>query len=375
MKIVFVTSRYPTENNPYNHMFVHMRCVEFLKMGHDVQVYVPSGDNTKYVYEGVAVEKIAAKDIAKKLDERSIIYIHLLNITPIPHLNGWYIYKHILQKKLPYIMYVHGNEVQKHSAREFDITKGFIDFLKRLKKDFYAMPRMESFVRKTKDLQGSRYVFPSLWMKGEMERNLDIKLDNYHIIPNGIDTDLFEFHSNFSKAKKFITIRPLSSKKYAVDIAIKLMGHLPEDCTLDIYGKGEFQDEYEALIKSLGLEKRVKILNTFIERKNLNATLSNYGVFLSPTRMDAQGVMMCEAMASGLLTISSDNTAIPEFIVDEQNGILIDNVNYSNCEKIIKVLSSKEIYDEIALAARESMVLINLKNTADLELNILEKKS
>ena len=67
MKIVFVTSRYPTENNPYNHMFVHMRCVEFLKMGHDVQVYVPSGDNTKYVYEGVAVEKIAAKEIAKKL--------------------------------------------------------------------------------------------------------------------------------------------------------------------------------------------------------------------------------------------------------------------------------------------------------------------
>ncbi len=64
--------------------------------------------------------------------------------------------------------------------------------------------------------------------------------------------------------------------------------------------------------------------------------MSNYGVFLSPTRMDAQGVMMCEVMASGLLTISSDNTAIPEFIVDEQNGILIDNVNYSNCEKIIR---------------------------------------
>ncbi len=73
------------------------------------------------------------------------------------------------------------DEVQKHSAREFDITKGFIDFLKRLKKDFYAMPRMESFVRKTKDLQGSRYVFPSLWMKRGNGKNLDIKLDNYQL--------------------------------------------------------------------------------------------------------------------------------------------------------------------------------------------------
>lgn len=354
-------------------MFVHMRCVEFLKMGHDVQVYVPSGERIDYIYEGVSISKMSAKEIANQLIDGSIIYIHLLNITPIPSLNGWFIYKHILRKKLPYVMYVHGNEVQKHSAREFDVTVGFIDFLKRLKKDFYAMPRMETFVKKTKSIKGSEYIFPSLWMKEEMEKNLNIKLDSYHVIPNGIDTDLFQFHTNFDKAKKFITIRPLSSKKYAVDIAIHLMSYLPEDCTLDIYGKGNFQTEYEDLIKQLGLEKRVKILNTFIERKNLNSTLRNYGVFLSPTRMDAQGVMMCEAMASGLLTISSDNTAIPEFIKDGHNGILIDNMNYGDCEKIKSVLESKSKFNEITNNARLSMDLINLENTARLESDILEK--
>jgi glycosyltransferase involved in cell wall biosynthesis len=33
--------------------------------------------------------------------------------------------------------------------------------------------------------------------------------------------------------------------------------------------------------------------------------------------MDTQGVSMCEAMSSGLVCISSDNSAIPEFLPDD----------------------------------------------------------
>lgn len=371
-KIVFITSRYPSKNNPYNHMFVHMRCVEFKKMGHDVVVYVPSKERVTYIHEGVNVVKMPANLITKKINKEDKIFIHLLNITPIPSVNGWYIYRYILKNNLPFVMYVHGNEVQKHSAREFDVTIGFIDLLKRLKKDFYAIPRIRSFVAQTKDLSKSEYIFPSVWMKNELESNLNVKLQKFHIIPNGIDTELFKFHSNYEKSKKIITIRPLSSKKYAVDVAIKLMSYLPEDYTLDIYGKGVFQQEYEQLIQHLGLEDRVKILNNFIERQQLNSTLSNYGVFLSPTRMDAQGVMMCEAMASGLLTISSNNTAIPEFISDQVTGLLIDNENIeADVKKILAILSSKECFNEVVGKARSKMEGIRLYETAKKELDVI----
>lgn len=37
------------------------------------------------------------------------------------------------------------------------------------------------------------------------------------------------------------------------------------------------------------------------------------GVMLIPTRQDAQGVSMCEAICSGLVVVTSDNTANPEF--------------------------------------------------------------
>lgn len=45
---------------------------------------------------------------------------------------------------------------------------------------------------------------------------------------------------------------------------------------------------------------------------------------LIPTRQDAQGVSMCEAMMSGLVPVTSNNTAIPEY-VPENCGYLTNN--------------------------------------------------
>ena len=47
---------------------------------------------------------------------------------------------------------------------------------------------------------------------------------------------------------------------------------------------------------------------------------------LIPTRQDAQGVSMCEAMSSGLVPVTSNNTAIPEY-VNESCGYLGNNVD------------------------------------------------
>ena len=43
--------------------------------------------------------------------------------------------------------------------------------------------------------------------------------------------------------------------------------------------------------------------------------------------MDAQGVSMCEAMSSGLIPITSNNTAIPEFVTHKKTGFLTESVN------------------------------------------------
>jgi len=74
------------------------------------------------------------------------------------------------------------------------------------------------------------------------------------------------------------------------------------------------------------LEPLRKFANVTIERRFLTqgeiATLhGEYGIFLVPTRMDAQGVSRDEAMSSGLVPVTNAVAAITEF-VDESCGIL-----------------------------------------------------
>ena len=51
--------------------------------------------------------------------------------------------------------------------------------------------------------------------------------------------------------------------------------------------------------------------------------------------MDSQSVTLSEALSSNLICISSNNTAIPEFIKRNKNGFLIDN-SYYEFEKLIQ---------------------------------------
>ncbi|ADY29184.1 glycosyl transferase group 1 [Cellulophaga lytica DSM 7489] len=353
-------------------MFVHMRCLEMLKQGVEIVVYVPSTIAHTYVYEGITVNCLPSKDIIKHLTNKDKLYLHLLNIYPFSKKNGWIIYKHILDKHIPAVFYVHGSEVQKYGSRIFEFRYRIKDFLIWLKKDFLVIPKMKVFVKTALKRENIKFIYPSIWMKEDMEVNLGVAIPYFKIIPNGIDVDLFSYQETYENRYKMLTLRPLSSKKYAVDIAIKIMSFLPNNYTLDIYGKGFYKKQYLEQIKALKLEDRIKINSSFIDRNDLNSFFSKYGVFLCPTRMDAQGVTMCEAMATGLLTVSSLNTAIPEFITHLDNGIIGNNLE-AIAKNIIDNTESMEKYKNITIRARKSMENIAIHKTVAREIEVFCK--
>lgn len=353
-------------------MFVHMRCAEMIRQGIEVEVFVPSTQNKTYEYEGVEVKMMPTKEIVKNISTDSVLYLHLLNIYPFSKSDGWHIYKRIIKNNIPFAMYVHGSEVQKFLSRTFDFNLSASTFLKWFKKDILVIPKMKKFVTKTKGRKNTKYIFPSYWMKDELEKNLSTRIEDFQIIPNGIDTELFHYHNCFDNRFKMLTLRPLSGKKYAVDIAIDVVKYLPDNYTLTIFGKGKFQKKYEQQIKDNKLEKRVVIKNSFIERGDLNNVFSKYGIFLSPTRMDAQGVTMCEAMASGLLTASNNNTAIPEFITHGVSGIL-GETSKEIAEGIMQAAESEIKFNNLTSNAREAMENIAIKKTVTAEVLELKK--
>ena len=80
---------------------------------------------------------------------------------------------------------------------------------------------------------------------------------------------------------------------------------------------------------------------------------------------------MLEAMSSGLLTASINNSAKEEFISDMKTGILGNNPD-ELARKILAVTSDKELFENITRKGRESMEKIDIKVTCKRELKILK---
>jgi len=373
--LVIVSSRYPSDENIYAHMFVHARVKSFINMGLNVRVYVPAEVVSVYHYEGVEVTLAPSRLIASKLGDNCLVYFHLLNIYPNSKTTGWPIYKAVMEKKLPSVLYIHGSEVQKTTSRSFEQYTSLLSRLKAWYKNNVFIPRMKRFMGYLN--QNGGVLTPSTWMLKESEEQLDIKISNYEIIPNGVDCEHFYFSPNFSKRQKMLCIRPLSSKKYAVDKAIELLSLLPREYTLDVYGQGELKSELEELARRLHVDDRVSFIERFVHRKDLPELLEAYGTFLATTRMDAQGVIMCDSVAAGILSITSDNTAIPEFGLNLDNGILIENERISPTD-LLEALNNERLFSELVTNARKSMEEISIGNSAEREhqylLSVFDRK-
>lgn len=368
MKIAIITSRYPSEGNPYNHMFVHMRSKEFIKQGVNVDIFVPDNKRNEYSFEGVKVREIPSKQIVKYLKDYDVLYLHLLQLYPLMKTDGWPIYKVIMQKKYPFAIYIHGSEALSFKDRFFG--KGFNkgDLVTFLRKDLYHMPRLKSFFCAIKGLSGV-VITPSNWIKNQISNV--ILTTNSCVIPNGIDVDLFSF-KKVAMGGKLVSIRPLGDKVYDIESTIDVMSLLPNKYTLDIYGKGKYRKDYERLIIEKGLSKRVRIIDKFIDRNKMNKLFHKYNTFISTTKLDTQGVTMLEAMASGLLVASIENSSKKEFISDMKTGVLGSN-SLELANKILKASTDEDLFRSITNSGRKSMEKIDVKLTCKKELEILKE--
>ncbi len=351
-------------------MFVHMRSKEFISQGEQVVIYVPGSQSYEYTFEGVKVQTLPTADIVRKLDKRAIIYLHLLNIYPFQKHNGWLIYKFIMKHSLPTVVYVHGSEVQSYSARLYEFNFRVSDVFKWIKKDFFVLPKMKRFFRAQQN--NTYFVFPSLWMKNEAERNLKLKIDAYKMIPNGIETSFFRFQKQTDKRFKILTIRSLSNKVYDIEKTIEVLECLPEKFSLDIYGEGTYKNQYQKLIDSKKLGHRVKIIPKFLERDEMKFIFQQYGIFISTTRMDSQGVTMMEAGSAGLLIVTTDNSSKNEFIKDQVNGILGVSATEIS-KKILALTNNKNHFEEVVANGRSSMELIDISKTVQKEVKLLKQ--
>lgn len=159
-------------------------------------------------------------------------------------------------------------------------------------------------------------VFVSDLQRRNSEFDVGAKALNHHIIPNHIDTDLFRFRRRRpEEANRLLLMRSFATHNYGNDIAIEALRILSSerwfaDLHVTIRGFGPL---FKGAVKPLRRLANVSIQERYSSPGEMAIKHYDHGVFLCPSRYDTQGVMLGEAMASGMVTITNPVAAIPEF--------------------------------------------------------------
>lgn len=162
---------------------------------------------------------------------------------------------------------------------------------------------------------------PSYAMKNVLKKQ-GIK-KKVEVISNGVNYDFFKKKTDYKMKTKIVYIGRLGYEKN-VDVVIRAF-HLAQKVNpgskLDILGAGPADKTLRSLARDLGLGKQVKFWGSYDIAK-VSQKLCEYDFFVTASTVETQGIVILEAMASGLPVLGVDKLAISEVIKNGKNGYL-----------------------------------------------------
>lgn len=333
---LLVTNHYPSYDDLYRNGFVHSRVSAYRERDVHVDVFRLRKDDaaTYHEFENIDVITGSQTTLRKLLDTGRYrkVLVHFLD----PAM--WEVLKEYVHN-VEVVVWVHGAEVQPWWRREYNYASEDQLQVAKLESD----KRMSFWRALLSPMpENLKLVFVSRYFADEVMEDVGVQLSSsqYEIIHNPINTDIFSYQQKpVEQRKKILSIRPYASPKYANDLSAKAIMLLAKEPFFDqlefrMIGDGPLFDE---ILDPLRVYPNVHIERRFLKQHEIAALHKEYGVFLCPTRMDAQGVSRDEAMASGLVPITNAVAAIPEF-VDEDSGALVAAEDASGIAKAISML-------------------------------------
>lgn len=139
------------------------------------------------------------------------------------------------------------------------------------------------------------------------------------------------------KKNKIIYVGRLHKIK-GVDTLIKAFSEVRSKytgLTLEIIGVGDEESELKKLISELKLDSIVKFCG-YMSQKDVIASLSEAKFSVVPSRYEAFGNVVIEAMIAKTAVIGSRVGGIPEIIRDQETGLLFECDNVSNLVEKMK---------------------------------------
>ena len=169
-------------------------------------------------------------------------------------------------------------------------------------------------------------------------------IKNISVINNGLELKKFQnfdllsldIFKNINFKKKIILgmIGPLDDHKGHYFVLDLLKDIDKEKFIFIIVGKGKNYSQLKETIKNYDLKKNI-ILTGYLEEHQYSI-IENFDILLFPTRdFEGFGYSMAEAMYLKKTVIASNVGAIPEFVINLKNGILLDPFDKIGWQKSI----------------------------------------
>ena len=354
MKILLVPNSYPPQIGGLEFAVSNI-AHEFIKKGNEV-IIVTTSTNLKYSMElessGISVYRIpfflprliTFLDLKRFINSilRSLASVFLAPISFIrlfyiitrttPHIvNLHYIGENavfcLLLKKLinfNFCVNVHGNDIDRHYKRTI-----FSRYLtkKTLNNADLLLSNSSDILSKVNRIEPST-------------------IENSYVVGNGVYPEEFSSCMKYHHSRKYILNVANFGQKKGQDILIRAFSLIQQrfpNMNLIFVGDGTELFKCSNLAKELKLSDSIEFLGKVSSFK-IPSLLAGCELFVLPSRKEAFGIVVLEAMASKKPVVATRVGGVPEIIDDGINGILVEPENPEElAHGILMVLENEDL--------------------------------
>lgn len=192
-------------------------------------------------------------------------------------------------------------------------------------------------------------------------------------INNNIKANNFDLNSN-----KMLYVGRLSKEK-GITILVESLIELKKrelfdsNWTLDIFGSGPLEAELKKMVAKEGLNSQI-IFRGF--SKSIHSIYSEYAFLILPSNFESFGLVLVEALKSGIPVLASDSLYGPkEIIQNNVNGLLIKKNSIEDLsEKIYLMIKNQNLRKKLASQAQLGLDKYELDDVVDKWVKLIESR-
>lgn len=166
-------------------------------------------------------------------------------------------------------------------------------------------------------------------------------LENSTVIGNGVDTSKNDLSKKaFSSRPPFVLAIGRLQYIKGFDVLIKALAIVKKSfpsVKLILIGEGTERGALEKLSQRLGIKESVLFYGR-MEHENVLKIIDICQFLVMPSRREAFGMVLIEAMSAGKAVIATNVGGIPELVIHEENGILVKSEDPDSMSSAILAL-------------------------------------